>query len=45
MASLIMPLLSRCFNPNSIRYNWPANMPDTLHFLREFAEEVLPSIK
>ena len=23
---------------------WPANMPDAMHFLREFAEKVIPKV-
>ena len=23
---------------------WPANMPDAMHFLREFAEKVIPRV-
>jgi len=45
MTFLIMSLLSRCFNPNSNRHNWPVNMPDAMHFLREFAEKVMPNVK
>jgi hypothetical protein len=41
----IMPQLKCFFNQGSIRHNWPANMPDAMHFRREFAEKVMPNVK
>jgi hypothetical protein len=40
-----MSQLKRYFNQGNIRHNWPANMLDAMHFLREFAEKVMPNVK